>query len=192
MGLTYIKRFRMEVDLAERDLSTPPMPPGYSLIPWDPILLRSHAETKFESFRFEMDVHVFPCLGDRNGCYNLMTDITRKESFVPTATWLAAYRPENGDGRLGAVEFCGTIQGLRDPRGVGSIQNIGVTPAHRGKNIGSAMIVQSLAGFRQAGLNRVYLEVTAQNDAAVRLYQRLGFVKTRIVYKAIEVAEVCS
>jgi hypothetical protein len=44
-----------------------------------------------------------------------------------------------------------------------------------------------LRGFRQAGLRRAYLEVTAQNEGAIRLYRRLGFVKVRTVYKAVEI-----
>jgi hypothetical protein len=49
-------------------------------------------------------------------------------------------------------------------------------------------MLQSLHGFQSAGLRRVFLEVTAQNDGAIRLYQRLGFSKARTVYKAVEVA----
>jgi len=41
-------------------------------------------------------------------------------------------------------------------------------------------------GFREKGIARVYLEVTAQNVGAVRLYQRLGFRRTRTVYKAAD------
>ena len=48
--------------------------------------------------------------------------------------------------------------------------------------------MKALEGFRAAGLRRAYLEVTAQNDGAIRLYQRIGFVKARTVYKAVEVA----
>jgi ribosomal protein S18 acetylase RimI-like enzyme len=49
-------------------------------------------------------------------------------------------------------------------------------------------MLRSLEGFRRAGLNRVYLEVTAQNQAAIRLYRQLGFVTIKTVYKAIEAA----
>ena len=37
-----------------------------------------------------------------------------------------------------------------------------------------------------AGIGRVYLEVTAQNEGALRLYRRLGFVTVKTVYKAVE------
>ena len=80
-------------------------------------------------------------------------------------------------------DYCGTIQGVREAADLASIQNIGVTPEHRGWGLGTLLIQQALAGLRQAGLRRVYLEVTAQNDGAVRLYHRLGFVKARVLYK---------
>ena len=50
------------------------------------------------------------------------------------------------------------------------------------------LLLKSLQGFQAAGLRRTFLEVTAQNDGAIRLYQRLGFAKARTVYKAVEVA----
>jgi hypothetical protein len=186
MAMTYFKRFRMEIDLTGRELPTPAPPPGYFLLGWDAALLKPHAQAKHESFRFEMDANVFPCLGNRSGCLSLMSDISRKDGFVPSATWLLAYQPPGER----EYEYCGTIQGIRDQHGVGAIQNIGVTPAHRGKGLGSVMILRSLVGFRQAGIPRVYLEVTAQNEAAIRLYQRLGFVKTRTVYKAADLVDV--
>src|SRR5260370_782669 len=40
-------------------------------------------------------------------------------------------------------------------------------------------------GFGQVGLARARLEVTAQNDRAVRLYRSLGFRRCKTVYKAV-------
>ena len=179
--LTYFKRFRMEIDLGSRDFPCPPLPENYLLLPWDPALLKAHADTKYRSFRYELDANVFPCLGDRHGCLRLMTDISCKEGFLPQATWLIRY--DGGYRR----QYCGTIQGIRDPAGIGSIQNLGIVPEHRGQGLGTVLLTQALAGFKAAGLRRAYLEVTAQNELAVRLYERIGFVKSRTVYKAVEV-----
>ena len=44
------------------------------------------------------------------------------------------------------------------------------------------------AGFRGVRLRRAYLEVTANNDEAIRLYERLGFAKVRSSYRVVEVA----
>ena len=54
------------------------------------------------------------------------------------------------------------------------------------ERLGCALMLAALAGFRTVGLRRAYLEVTAQNDSAIRLYRRLGFHKVRTVYKAVE------
>ena len=183
MGLTYFKRFRMEIDLRKR-YPAPALAEGYRLLAWEPTLLEVHAETKFQSFCAEMDANVFPCFTERAGCLRLMEEISRKPGFLPTATWLALY---DGAGPR-KLEYCGTIQGLRDIAGLGAIQNIGITPLHRGRGVGTCLMHAALQGFRSAGLNRAYLEVTARNESAIELYHRLGFRKVRTLYKAVEVA----
>jgi ribosomal protein S18 acetylase RimI-like enzyme len=184
MGLTYFKRYRMEVSLAGRELAPVSLPRGYSLSPWDESLLEAHADAKFLSFRSEIDANVFPCLGESSGCHRLMHEIRQKEGFLPGATWLLSYR----ENLTAAADFCGTIQGIRDSAGMGAIQNLGITPDHRGHGLGRALLVKALTGFQQAGLKQAFLEVTAQNDVAIHLYQQMGFVHSRTVYKAVEVA----
>jgi len=179
-GLTYFKRFRMEIDL-DRDLPAPLLPPGYCLIPWRADLTSAHAEAKFYSFRNSIDANVFPCLGENEGCLRLMREISQKDGFLPAATWLAAT-----DSFDHPPEYCGTIQGIRDRAGLGAIQNLGTTPEHRGQGLARALMLAALTGFRAAGLRRAYLEVTAQNECAIRLYRRIGFHKVRTVYKAVE------
>ena len=184
MSLVYFKRYRMEFDLEGALFSPPRLPLGYFLVPWDDALLEAHAETKYHCFRYEIDAHVFPSLGDYQGCLRLMRDIAEREGFLAPATWLIRYGRE-GDPQS---EFCGTIQGVENAHGVGSIQNIGIVPGHRGRGLGTCLIHQALVGFRQAGLRRGTLEVTAQNQRAIRLYDRLGFRHLRIVYRTAEVA----
>lgn len=186
LGVTYFKRFRMEIDLNGRLFEAPPLPEGYFLLPWSERLISAHADVKFRSFREEIDAHVFPCFGEREGCHRLMCDIARREGFIESATWLLEYKPAGS--RRG--DFCGTIQGVHDVYGMGAVQNIGIVPEHRGRSLGSSLIRQALEGFRDKGLRRASLEVTAQNSGAVRLYHRLGFRKVKTVYKAAEVVYV--
>jgi GNAT superfamily N-acetyltransferase len=188
MGLTYFKRFRMEFDLTGRPIEPPAAPPGYRLHSWSDSLLDAHAEAKYQSFRNEIDSNVFPCLGDWLGCQRLMQEIRNKQGFLPGATWLLSREPSPGQLESGQTEYCGTIQGIRDYTGMGAIQNLGVTPDHRSRQLGSCLLLHALEGFQKAGLRRAFLEVTAQNAGAIRLYQRVGFTKARTVYKAVEVA----
>ncbi len=200
MGVTYFKRYRMEIDLSAEDAGDPesaaalgrsnlngyhdPLPEDYFLVAWDPVLLDAHVDVKYRSFCLEIDANVFPCLGARDGCFRLMWEISHRDNFVPESTWLMGYHPPGR--RL--VEYCGTVQGLRDRHGLGAVQNLGVTPEHRGRGLGAHLLQAALYGFCQHRLPRAFLEVTARNESALRLYERLGFRRTRIVYKAVDVA----
>ncbi|HZZ27633.1 MAG TPA: GNAT family N-acetyltransferase [Pirellulales bacterium] len=219
MGLTYFKRFRMEIDLRGRDFSDPLLPNRFYFVPWNVSHLEAHAETKYQSFRTEIDSNVFPCLGDFAGCLRLMEEIVAKPGFLPEATWLVActgYETQfdgrmdparfnlisnvpsrtgtlelrNVENRNCIVKYYGTVQGVFDRSGMGAIQNLGVVPEYRGLGLGTALMQQALAGFQKAGLNRAFLEVTAQNSSAVRLYKQLGFARSRTVYKVSQVAYV--
>jgi hypothetical protein len=186
MDLTYFKRYRMEIDLVGRDLSRAAPPAGYRFLSWDESLLEAFAEAKYHSFCTEIDANVFPCLGELSGCRRLMSEIARKPGFLSQATWLAVC--ELPDRRR--PEYCGTVQGIRDRAELGAIQNLGITPAHRDAGLGTSLLFRALEGFCGAGLTRVYLEVTAQNGGAIRLYRRLGFKMVKTVFKAVEAAYV--
>lgn len=184
MALVYFKRYRMEIELPRRDGGSSLPPTGYLFVSWDRGLLETHARVKYESFREEIDANVFPCFGEYGGCLRLMNEIAQKPGFLPEATWLAVH--EGGAGK--PRQPCGTIQGVRDRSGIGSIQNLGIVPEHRNRGVGSGLLRRALDGFWQAGLDRVSLEVTAENEGAIRLYHRLGFRIVKTVFKATEVA----
>jgi hypothetical protein len=184
MGLTYFKRFLMEADVSHAIFNPGPLPPGYHLVAWDDSLLEAHAQVKYRCFHEEIDAHVFPSLGHPDGCLRLMRDITQGDGFLAGATWLLACTSPVRN----RIEYCGTIQGVRCNGEKGSVQNFGVVPEHRGRGLGTMLLQKSLEGFRAAGVFRVTLEVTAKNQDAQRLYQRLGFRRLRTVYKTAEVA----
>jgi ribosomal protein S18 acetylase RimI-like enzyme len=183
MSITYYKRFRMEADL-DGSLSPPHLPREFRWVPWAEELLDEHAEVKFLSFRDEMDASLFPCFSDLAGCRRLMTEIARKGGFLPDATWLAVTAGDDGK----PLYPCGTVQGIRDRFGFGAIQNLGITPPYRNRGLGTVLLFWALRGFAHAGLRRVCLEVTADNEGAIRLYRRHGFRVMKTLYKAVEAA----
>lgn len=182
LDVRYFKRFRMELDLRYVRRSPLGVRPKYEVLPWTPELLQDHAEVKYLSFRNTIDAVVFPCLGELPSCLRLMREIQNRDGFLPEATWLAVYRPEPG----ARTAACGTIQAIRAPHRRANIQNIGVTPAHRGRGVGASLIIAACAGLQQIGVAKVALEVTAENKSAVQLYQRLGFRTVRTLYKAVD------
>ena len=198
MNLQYVKRYRMEVDLRRWDRPRIELPVDYRLVAWHTSLVHAHATVKYQSFRGEIDSQVFPCLGELDGCERLMSEIEAKDGFLPEATWLAEYigisnthgkaAPTGSTPRRSRGEYCGTIQAVQTHKGKANIQNIGVEPFHRGRGIGTALILAALLGLHHLGVPRACLEVTADNEGAVRLYRQLGFRTTRTLYKAVELA----
>ena len=181
--LVFFKRYRMQFDLRNHRFDKLTPPPSFRLLEWKRRLVAAHAEAKFRSFRDELDANVFPCLGDANGCLKLMNDISGRSNFVPEATWLVAH----SDPQREYLVNCGTVQGIMDGPHLGLIQNIGIVKSYRGLGLGSLIVMKSLEGFQKAGAKIVSLEVTVQNDSAVRLYERLGFKTQKILYKTVDV-----
>ena len=178
----FCRRLRLEIDLSRCGIGEPILPAGYRWVEWSPELLDRHAAVKFRCFETEQDGQVFPALRTAGGCRQLMEYIAGHTQFVPNATWLLV-REEAA--QTGVVD-CGTIQGLAPIPDSGAIQNVGIVPEHRGLGLGRALVQAALCGFRASGLTHISLEVTAANVPAVRLYQSLGFVVTKTLYRSVE------
>lgn len=61
-----------------------------------------------------------------------------------------------------AVKHCGSL-------------GMGVLAAHRGRGIGERLLRACLAKAQRQGITRVELEARADNQRAIRLYERVGF-----------------
>jgi ribosomal protein S18 acetylase RimI-like enzyme len=175
---TYFKRFRMELDL-RLPRPRPELPNGFRWFPWSHELLEAHAQVKFQCFAGETDAIVFPSLSHMSGCRDLMTAIISRPGFCSAATWLIH------DGE----EMVGTVQGLLDSARFGGIQNLGVVPERRGAGLGLALLLKALDGFAAVGAKRAFLEVTARNEPAVRMYRRLGFRCYKTIYREVRIPE---
>lgn len=55
------------------------------------------------------------------------------------------------------------------------IQSFCVLPTVRKRGLGRSLLMEFCCRMRQAGIREIFLEVRANNDAALRLYKRAGF-----------------
>jgi ribosomal protein S18 acetylase RimI-like enzyme len=61
---------------------------------------------------------------------------------------------------------------------------MGLLPDYRGIGLGKRLAVETIRSARQAGIERVELEVFASNARAVALYRGLGFVREGVKLRA--------
>lgn len=59
------------------------------------------------------------------------------------------------------------------------IDSIAVSTAHRGKGMAAALLRRAMNSLRQRDLPAVFLNVRLDNQAAIRLYRKLGFERIR-------------
>jgi GNAT superfamily N-acetyltransferase len=187
MSVTAIhyKRLRLQLDL-RKPLSDPQLPDGYHFVPWQPMIQERHAQVQWQAFRDDLDGRLFNCLSNLAGCRRLLRETVNHARFSADSTWLVQFQPEP---EWPAVD-CGMIQGLTQSGLTGAIQNLGVVPEHRGFGLGRSVLLRALHGFRRSGMRRVTLEVTAENLQAVRLYLKLGFNVSRVLYRTAEAGAV--
>ena len=66
-----------------------------------------------------------------------------------------------------AISHCGSL-------------GMGLLPDYRGKGIGHRLLLACLAKARANGITRVELEVRADNERAIKLYERMGFIREAV------------
>ncbi|MEM2760031.1 MAG: ribosomal protein S18-alanine N-acetyltransferase [Nitrososphaerales archaeon] len=63
----------------------------------------------------------------------------------------------------------------------GHVVSVAVLPEHRCKGVGKALMQEGMTGMISRKVDEIYLEVRVSNEAAVKLYEELGFqVKSKI------------
>jgi ribosomal protein S18 acetylase RimI-like enzyme len=63
-----------------------------------------------------------------------------------------------------AIQHCGSV-------------GMGLLPAYRGQGIGQQLLSACIAKARSNGITRVELEVRADNEHAIKLYERMGLTR---------------
>ena len=176
MPITYYKRFRMEIDL-EVDLMpcVEPLPPALlGRLGGGPARAARRGEVARVS-RGDRLAHL-PLPGRPPGLPAPDARDPPQTGFSPRRD-LAGSRP----GRLRRHD-----PGRRRPRPDRRDPERRRRPRIPGVGPRPGIVFKCLHGFREAGLRRVYLEVTAENASAVRLYRDVGFRRAKTLYKAVD------
>ncbi len=102
------------------------------------------------------------------------------------STYIVAKLEENDE----VVGYCGLLQSFD----VAELLNVVVRDDQRGRGIGYAMLMRLMALGRKRGIGRFTLEVRKSNEAALRLYEKLGFasagIRRRFYDKPVEDAVI--
>ncbi|XVG98684.1 ribosomal protein S18-alanine N-acetyltransferase [Eubacteriales bacterium KG127] len=111
-------------------------------------------------------------------CFNSpwsLDEIIRDLGTNSRARYFVAYECDQGhDGRiLGYVSFWDVVK-------EGNINNVGVIGAERRQNLGSMLLEYMLDKGQEEGIFDFTLEVRASNFAAIKLYEKFGFVRQGI------------
>ncbi len=104
------------------------------------------------------------------------SELARPDRWYVVA--VPARAPAGGDG-AGEHQVLG-YAGLMDTGGQADVQTIAVAPHARGQGLGAVLLHALLAEGRARGATSVMLEVRADNQAAVGLYQRFGFERLSV------------
>ncbi|MGL4595602.1 MAG: GNAT family N-acetyltransferase [Thermoguttaceae bacterium] len=154
------------------------MPPNCWMASWNINDLPIHSEILYKSFRNDVDALVFPTFQNHGRCTQLMEAVSSCSTFLPEASCLIAHGDPDG-----LFEYVAGIQGHMFDKKIGGIQNVAVLPEYRRRGIGLALVLCALRGFQQAGIKRVTLEATAENNPALKLYHKIGFQVERIYFR---------
>jgi ribosomal protein S18 acetylase RimI-like enzyme len=172
-GFEVFRRDFMQMDLAGRKCKAEESPPaGMVMRPWTEEDFTPAAHLIASAYAGHLDSRINDQYQSLAGSMRFLHNIIR----FP------------GCGRFDAVasrvllrektrEIKGVLLCSRVKEDVAHITQICVAPEWQGRGLGGLMIENCAAYLRQHGCKAVTLTVTQQNFGAVRLYERLGFVR---------------
>lgn len=97
-------------------------------------------------------------------------ELVVEEVSHPSGYYLVAL-PDGVDEVVGYAGLRAQVRG-----GDADIQTIAVVPEHRGVGLGHLLLRALLDEATARSVERVFLEVRADNSSAIRLYERTGFI----------------
>lgn len=165
----YPRRF-FEADL-DRVLDLPPKDPaGAAITPWSEHRQEDAARLIATAYTGHIDSLINDQYRSIPGARRFLTNIVQYlgcGTFFAPASYIAWERTSR--------TACGLCLASLVAADVGHITQLCVAPGQRNSGLGYEMLRRSLVALAANGARRVSLTVTASNEAAIRLYERVGF-----------------
>jgi ribosomal protein S18 acetylase RimI-like enzyme len=167
-GYRATPRARLILDLTAADIALPQLP-GYRLVPWQADYQDAAAALLEMAHRDSADIALHPEFAELEGIQRLFRTVFagRYGRFDPDQVWMALVDEQLVGLALNVWHAVLPTQGF--------ILDLAVTPAHRRRGLGRALVLTTARAFREAGAPYLGLAVTLANRPAVALYQGLGF-----------------
>lgn len=166
-------RMFMEASL-DGAAALPQRDPGVEIAPWWQSRQDGAARLIAEAYAGHIDSQINDQYRSPGGARRFLNNIVQYPgcgSFFTPASFVAQAGP--------GFPLCGICLASLVAPGVGHITQLCVAPAWRGNGLGYELLRRSLVALAEHGCRKVTLTVTAANQAALRLYQRLGFANKR-------------
>ncbi|MFQ5778208.1 MAG: GNAT family N-acetyltransferase [Terriglobia bacterium] len=144
---------------------------------WDDGYFEAMAALVVEAYRGHADSQINDYYHNQAGALRFLKNIVIFPgcgTFQPDCSVVAVERG-SPTRRRRRERLVGAILTSQVAPGVGHITQICVRPDRQRQGLGSRLLNAALARLAAKGYTRVSLTVTAENQAAVRLYRRLGF-----------------
>ena len=112
-------------------------------------------------------------------CSTLERDLFPADAWSPETFWSELARVPDSRHYLVALDAGGRVVGYAGLSALppeADIQTLAVAPSGQGRGLGSRLLDALLAEAARRGATTVMLEVRADNEAALHLYGRRGFV----------------
>ena len=142
------------------------------------LIQRNHTLRRFNPADLEAVININRvCLPENYAAYFFIdTYNTLPDTFI-----VAEYQ-----GRIVGYIMCRLEHGFSDLKKLrfakkGHIISVAVMPDYRRLGIGYSLVEGALAAFSAINADECYLEVRLNNDPAIELYKRMGFVIARTV-----------